>query len=299
MSFVIDANLDCEARWSGLPLSPAVLTRISFYGLLVSALAPHGEPIEIWTPAAIDRRRWRGGGMIQLHVGVPPTADLRWADPADRAANDRRLARSVTALPGSFVLEKLEGEYAWPASWVAKAVWSAAGRDRCRGNGEPNVEQRTRLTRLLAGGALVVEPWCERILDLGVCATLDSSGAAAAQAPHGVIVDARGGFLGIDLAAPALEPAERAALEQSVARAGEVLHGAGYAGPFTVDAFVHATPEGRALHVCEVNARYTFGWIARAFARRSGCTRLGFGSPPERATILIEDREDHITAWIA
>lgn len=298
MPFVIDANLDCEARWSGIALGGAVLTRISFYGALVSALAPHGEPVELWTPVAIDRRRWRGAGMITFKAGVPARADLRWADPAAKAANDRRLARSIAALPGSFVLASIE-DRAWPASWVAKAVWSAAGRDRCRGNGAPNTEQTTRLSRLLAAcGALVVEPWCERILDVGVCATIGPEGVTA-EAPHGVIVDSRGGFLGIDLAAPALEPAERVQLSALVTRAGEALHGAGYAGPFGVDAFVHATPEGRALHVCEVNARYTFGWIARALSRRTGCTRLGFGSPPDRAQILIEDREDHVTAWSA
>lgn len=307
--FVIDANLDCEAKWSGLALSPAVLARISLYGMLVSALAPHGAPVELWTPAAVDRLRWRGGGLIQSRVGAPATAELRWADPAAKAANDRRLARTVEGLPGSFVLEAIDREHAWPASWVAKAVWSAAGRDRCRGNGAPNQEQRTRMSRLLAAcGALVVEPWCERILDLGVCATTSADGVKA-EPPHGVIVDGRGGFLGIDLAPPKLEPDERAELDARVGRAGEVLRDTGYTGPFTVDAFVHATPppdgrgtagdNGRALHVCEINARYTFGWIARALSRRTGCTRLGFGTPPEKSTTLIEDRGDHVTAWIA
>jgi len=296
--FVVDANLDCEARWSGLALGGAVLTRISLYGLLLTALAPHGERLEVWTPAAVDRVRWRGGGMISFKTGSPSRADLRWADPETKVANDRRLVHTVESLAGSFVIEKL-GEHAWPASWVAKAVWSAAGRDRCRGNGEPTTEQQTRLSRLLACGALVVEPWCDRILDAGVCATVDATGAVTAEAPHGLVVDARGGFLGIDLAVPALELAERVQLIDAVERAGKMLHGAGYAGPFAVDAFVHRTPEGRALHVCEINARYTFGWIARAFSRRTGSTKLGFSSPPERATTLIENREDHITAWIA
>ena len=297
--FVIDANLDCEAKWSGLALSPAVLARVSLYGMLVSALAPHGSPVELWTPAAVDRLRWSGGGLIQSRVGSAPAAALRWADPAARAATDRRLARQVDALPGSFVLESLDQDHVWPASWVAKAVWSAAGRDRCRGTGAPNQEQHTRMSRLLAAcGALVVEPWCERVLDLGVCATVEGGGVRV-EAPHGVIVDGRGGFLGIDLAAPALEPAERSELDARVQRAGAALRGAGYTGPFTVDAFIHTTPSGRALHVCEINARYTFGWIARAFARRTGCTRLGFGTPPERSSTLIEDRGDHVTAWIA
>ena len=41
------------------------------------------------------------------------------------------------------------------------------------------------------------------------------------------------------------------------------------------------------------------GACAYAYARRTGCTKLGFGAPPQRAQILIEDREDHITAWIS
>lgn len=297
--FVIDANLDCEATWSGLALPGAVRARISMYGALVAELAPRAS-IELWTPAPIDRGRWRGGGMIAFKTGRPARADLRWADPAAKAANDRRLARAVDVLPGSFVVEPgaALADAAWPASWIAKAVWSAAGRDRCRGDGPPTAEQHTRLTRLLAGGPLVVEPWCERVLDVGVCATVSAEGVVA-EAPHGVIVDRRGGFLGIDLAAPALEPGERAELAARVERAGEVLRGVGYLGPFGLDAFVHVTGGARALHVCEINARYTFGWVARAFARRTGCTRLGFGSPPARSTILIEDREDHVTAWIA
>lgn len=292
--FVIDANLDCEAKWSGLALPPAVLARVSMYGLLVAELGRR-EAIELWTPAPVDRLRWRGGGMLSFKTGTPKAADLRWADPAAKAANDRRLARTIEALPGSFVYDK-DGEYAWPESWVAKAVWSAAGRDRCRGNGAPNTEQRTRLSRLLAAcGALVVEPWCERIVDVAVCGTVGET--ITVESPHGVIVDRRGGFLGIDLATPQLEDAERSELERRAVKAGEALRGVGYAGPFTVDAFVYGPT--RALHVCEINARYTFGWVARAYARRTGCTKLGFGTAPEKSSILIEDGGDHVTAWIA
>jgi hypothetical protein len=55
----------------------------------------------------------------------------------------------------------------------------------------------------------------------------------------------------------------------------------------------------RQLHVCEINARYTFGWVARAYQRRTGCTRLGFGPPQGNATTLIEGRDDNIVAWTA
>jgi hypothetical protein len=300
VAFVIDANLDCEAKWSGLALGKPILERISYYGTLLAVLAPKGEPVELWTPVAIDTKRARLGVPTKFRVGTPAHADLRWADPAAKAANDRRLAHGAFALPGSFVLASVDTEHAWPASWVAKAVWSAAGRDRCRGNGPPNTEQRTRLARLLAAcGALVVEPWCERVLDAGVLGTVDTTGEVTAEAPHGVIVDPRGGFLGIEVGAPALERAEQVELERAIREAGQRLANAGYAGPFGIDAFVHVVDGQRAVHVCEINARYSFGWIARAFARRTGSTRLGFGSPQDKATILIEDREDHITVWIA
>nr|MBA3819244.1 hypothetical protein [Deltaproteobacteria bacterium] len=57
---------------------------------------------------------------------------------------------------------------------------------------------------------------------------------------------------------------------------------------------------GRHFHpLCEINARYSFGWIARGFAARTGATRLGFGAPPPGATELITPAADGVTAWLA
>jgi len=301
---VIDANLDCEARWSGLALPAAVRARISLYGALVSALAPvDHDDLEVWTPVAIDPARWLGRPLA-FRTGVPPRADLRWADPEAKAANDRRLARTVSALPGSIVIERGEplpvAAPVFRGAWVAKAVWSAAGRDRCRGDGPPATDLQTRIERLAACGAVVVEPWCERVLDLGTCAIVDAAGEVTAEPPHGLVVDGRGGFLGIDLAAPPLEPAERVRFDAWVGDAGRALARAGYAGPFAVDGFVYREPEGgRGLHVCEINARHSFGWIARALARSNAASRLGFGEPPPGATILIAPAADGVTAWCA
>jgi len=308
--FVIDANLDCESRWSGLAPSRAVQGRISLYGALVSALAPDGD-VELWTPAAIDPARWRGR-PITFRTGSPARADLRWAAPAARAANDRRLAQAVArtvgaGLPGARSIDHAEhaGELdarlagaPFDGAWVAKAVWSAAGRDRCRGHGPPTAEQRTRLGRLLATcGALIVEPWCDRIVDVGVCATVGSDGRVVDRPPHKLIVDARGGFAGIDRSAPALEPGERALLGRAVGDAATALAAVGYAGPFAVDAFVYRDGAHRRLCVCEINARHSFGWIAHAVP---GCTRLGLAGPvPDGADTLIAPAADGVTAWIA
>jgi hypothetical protein len=181
-----------------------------------------------------------------------------------------------------------------------KAPWTAAGRDRCHGEGAPTPEQRTRIGRLLETfGALVLEPWCERIVDAGVCATVATDGMVTAHPPHGLITDKRGGFLGIDLAPPALEPSERDVLATTVAASGALLAEHGYAGPFAVDAFAYRDGDARKFQpLSEINARFSFGWIARALAQRSGATQLGFGEPPPGATTLIAPAGDRVAAWI-
>ncbi len=308
-AFVVHANLDCEAVWAGAPLPPAVARRISHYAALLAALAPAGAEVEVWAPAAVDPARllspppWKAPAM---RVGAPPRAEARWADPAARAANDRRLALAVAAahgaaLPGQRTIASAD-EIELPGPWVCKAPWTAAGRDRCRGAGPPTAEQRTRIERLLArGGELVLEPWCERIADAGVCARVDAAGRVEAHPPHSLLADARGGFLGIDLAPPALEPAELERLAELVSAAGAALAGLGYAGPFAVDAFAYRDPGGgrRFRPLCEINARLSFGWIARALADRLGTRRLGFGPPPPGARVLVAPAGDGITAWCA
>jgi hypothetical protein len=303
--FIVHANLDCEARWAGIALPAKVRDRISLLGALVAALAPADAEIELWTPAPFERSRV-ALALAETRVGVPARCDLAWADADAKAANDRRLAlalaeRRGVALPGAKVIARVD-EIDIAGPWVVKAPWTAAGRDRCHGEGAPTHEQRTRVGRLLAmAGALVLEPWCDRIVDAGVCATVTADGMVSAHPAHGLITDRRGGFLGIDLAPPALEPAERDLLATMVAAAGALLAEHGYAGPFAVDAFAYRDPSGarRFQPLSEINARFSFGWIARALAQRTSASRLGFAEPPAGATTLIAPADDRVTAWLA
>ena len=300
--FVIDANLDIEARWAGGSLPAAIATRVSYYASLVAALAPEGADVELWAPAPIDASRlvaFDGWRPPTMRAGTPPRADLRWADPDAKPANDRRLAHEVArsigaGLPGARVIATVDeiDALADLGAWVAKAPWTTAGRDRCHGNGPPTTEQRTRLTRLIERfGAIVVEPWLERTRDVGVCATIDANGNYTAYLPHLLTTDARGTFLGIDMRCELHEPA----LDRAVRAAARALRAAHYAGPFSVDAFAHTT----GFHpLCEINARYTFGWIARALHLRLGIRRLGFSTPPPGARILVAPGGDGITAWV-
>jgi hypothetical protein len=273
--------------------------RISLLGALTASLAPANVDVEVWTPAPVDATRLRMPRPPTTRTGTPPHADLRWADPDARAANDRRLALAVAqqlgiALRGARTISSVDA-IDIPDAWVCKLPWTAAGRDRCRGHGPPTPEQRTRLTRLLAiTGELVLEPWCERIVDVGVCARI-TDGHIAREPPHGLLVDARGNFLGIDVAAPALSAEEQTQLERAVDACGMALVERGYTGPFAIDAFVYRDRDDtRRLHpICEINARYSFGWVARAL----GVRQLGFGPAPANATILIAPADDGITAW--
>ncbi|HTR55579.1 MAG TPA: hypothetical protein VMJ10_33105 [Kofleriaceae bacterium] len=295
---IIFANLDQEARWSGLGVPAHVARRLAELSPLLRALAPAGEDVSIVTERPA---RW----------------DLAWADPGAKVVNDRRFALAVArelgcALAGARAIDSLDG-VEWPARWVCKAAWSAAGRDRLLGAGAPSGPLRARVASLVArAGGAVVEPWLdrlsappdggvarpdeagpfERITDFGACGTVDATGAIIAHPPHVLVVNARGGFRGIERRAPELEPHERAELERVFAGAGAALARAGYAGPFGIDGFVYRDPAGRrALHaMCEINARYTFGHVAHAL----GCAVLGFGAPvPTEARVLVAP----VTAW--
>lgn len=243
-----------------------------------------------------------------MRTGTPDRFDLAWADPAAKAANDRRVAVAVQRALGldhaqvvTTVDELVAITKPMRGAWVAKAPWTAAGRDRIHGipgmsgDAGPRDDQRTYAQRLLdRQGALVVEPWLERRFDTGVCAHLDPQGRITAEPPHTLLSDARGAFTGIDLTEPPLSPAERAQLERAVEASGAALANLGYAGPFTVDAFAHT----RGFHApCEINARHSFGHVTRALARALGARRLGFGAPPPGATLLVATTD--VTAWRA
>jgi len=310
--FVIHANLDAEATWVGVNLPAKIRERISLYASLLAALAPpeNTAPIEVFAPAPIDptrlvtTERWTPPTM---KVGKPRYAQLAWASPDARAVNDRAFALSIAtsegaALPGARIIDSVAALADVRGPWVCKAPWTTAGRDRCHGDGPPTIEQRTRLERLLAQfGALMFEPWCDRICDAGIVGFAFAEDSYVA-APHGLITDARGTFLGIDLATTGLLPGEADYLVEIAHAVTRALGDAAYTGPFSVDAFVYRGPDGERLFhpLCEINARFTFGHVAHALGSRLGTTRLGFSATPAvGATVLITPAGDGVTAWVA
>lgn len=311
---IIYANLDQEARWARTTLPQRVLERISAAAMLLASFAPEGEEVVIHTPAPVDPARVQFA-RVEVRTGVPPHWDVAWADPTAEPANDRRLALTLAGelgigLIGARVIRSLEELDAHLAAdgaaagferrWVCKAPFTAAGRDRAHGQAEVvDGELRVHLGRMLERfGSLTFEPWLDRMIDLGVCVQLRPDGTTHVDRPHTLLSDARGNFLGIDIVEPALTEGEHAELARVVHGAGTKLHAVGYTGAFTLDAFVYRERGMRKLHaLCELNARHTFGHVARALHARLGTRMLGFGTAPPDARILVTPGADGVSAW--
>jgi hypothetical protein len=316
---IIYANLDQEARWARITLPQHVLRRISGAALLLAAFAPaDADSIVLHTPGPVDPGRARFAS-VQTKIGVPSRWDVAWADPRADRANDRRTALALAAklrcsLPGARAISSLAeldahlakggADAGHETRWVCKAPWTAAGRDRAHGHGPVAAgETRVHLGRMLERfGALVFEPWMDRILDLGLCGQLKPDGTLHIDKPHTLLSDQRGAFQGIDLLEPALTPEEHGQLARTAEEAGKTLRGLDYTGAFTIDAFVYKQHGMRKLHsLCELNARHSFGHVARALHGKLGIRVLGMGTPPpaeEGVRILVAPAaDDPFTAW--
>ena len=258
--------------------------------------------------AAVARIRRRGAVAARPPADDPPgwlgvLRRLPAAAPEVAARmNDRRFCLELAgelgrALPGARSIRSVAelAEHlrsgacdAGGGAWVAKAPWSAAGRHRVIRSGLDALGDGARLDaagsdpalrggieRLLErSGALVVEPWVERTADYGAAGLVLPDGGMESLGTHRLEVDRRGAFTGLVLEGPlsarSVDPAARAALESTLESVGRRLAGAGYVGPFGIDGFTWREPGG-ASHVhplSEINARLTFGLVARALAVR-------------------------------
>ena len=219
---------------------------------------PDGWPPALWSsiaaPAVVarvnDRRFWfelagRRGWLLPEAGAIHSVAELR-----------ERLPKLAAA--------SADG------GWSVKAPLSAAGRERVhRWGAELPDDVATRVERMLERfGVLLAEPWMPRVLDVGVAGIIDREGIEI-FAPHCLEVDVSGTFRKVVIDDGAALPAAFAAAAHVVA---EALRTARYLGAFGIDGFVYRSPDGSdaIAPVCEINARLTFGLVARCHQRESG-----------------------------
>lgn len=225
-----------------------------------------------------------------------PYAERLWALPRSSAeaalrANDRffcfELSRSLgVSLPGAAPLSSLGelekhlakgGAALSPErAWVLKAPFSCAGRLRAFGRGdrlEPAAAARAE--RLFeAFGRLLFEPWAERLADYGRTGLVGDDSVEILP-PHVSIVETLGGYLGteISLSGVGLSPDETQLSDRVISEVGARLHACGYRGPFTVDFWQYLSDEAlpRLHPLGEINARFSFGLVAWAYASVNAC----------------------------
>ncbi len=301
------ANLEVEARLAGVTLPRKALQAIADAGTLLRALLPADATeanATLWLPAAVDPARLVDvPGPTQpvlarprLAVGMPEHVAegdtvVTWAV-EDKNLHHRRLAHDLArrlghAFPSARFLHSIEQlrshlDTTGVTSWVVKAPYSAAGRDRHieAHDSEPPRARRvseqaeTRVRRLLQQHReLLFEPWVDRdlgpdSLDFGLLGTVHPDGKVELQRPHRVLVDTRGRFTGIELGPLPWRLDEQAAATAAATAAGEALAAIGYHGPFGVDGYRYRGSDGTALQpLSEINARLTFGFVAYAVAQ--------------------------------
>jgi hypothetical protein len=307
-----------DRLWTPAPVEPERLSPLP--GVPIPEL--ESGPLERLAPAAAVLA-WGETPAVAAHRPAlspapeppldAPLHDLLWHLPAPppavaAAVHHRAFGLGIAAelgqaLPGARMVDSsadlaahlVSGLLGTTGSWILKAPLSAAGRSRYihRPGEQLNEPQvRRRIERLFARhGPLLFEPWMDRTEDFGCVALLSPSGERLAGF-HRLLVDRRGQFAGIELTATfqgfaGLSGEERKGMEEALGATARALRAAGYTGPFGIDAWRYRSQRGDLAFqpLCEVNARMTFGLVARALVDRLRGP-LGL-APGERVRLVL------------
>jgi len=325
-----------EEEVAGRPVSKAaraIQRDLQHLPLLVA----HHEDVLVAEPAGVDfLQALRGAGIVPCEVvarppderAMGPLEPWGWSPAAAAELDPERDVSSWAAwwgkdrvvpwqqgLLGGQVATSLDALQLPDGPWVVKARHSASGMRRVRGQGALTEKQRGKVESWLeADGAVVVQRWLDRVVDLSVHGRIDDEGVHLdgivrfETGPGGVF---RGAFVGPwahglpsevqrFLHTPR-KHAARDALEAAWTELAEAAHGDGYRGPLGVDAMVaRQGTELVLVPVVEANPRWTMGRIALLLRKRlSGRARgwwrflpvRSLASPP--AEWVAEQRAAH------
>jgi hypothetical protein len=236
----------------------------------------HGGPFEgrAWcpTPRALDALA-RAGAVVPR---APPL-------PVLQRVNHRRFCAELgLSLPGArwvTTREELSETISPPSPpsptglWLLRRPFGFAGRGRLRlAPARVGAAEERWIQASLAGGeGILAEPWVERDADFGLHGHITEGGVIALGEPTSQRCDARGAWISSERAARGeLSAEEERALFAATEEAAAALAGAGYFGPFGVDAFRYRDARGGLAfnQRCEINARYSMGWAVGMGALR-------------------------------
>jgi hypothetical protein len=273
----LDADLELGARGPYTPTRSVLGAMRVWRDPLARALLAPGEALldEDAPPRSAEGRPGRAfcpttRAIAQLERAgaiVPPHPSMDVL----RAVNGRAFAASLgETLPGAaFVTredaakDKLASAPPGADAWRVKRAFGMAGRGQrviAAGTLERGDEDFVRAG--VAEGGVMIEPNVAIVDEWAIHGMLTQAGALTLGAVVRQRCDARGVWIASERvdARPDVAPE----LEDEAALVARALHGAGYFGPFGVDAFTYRTPGG-ALALqrrSEINARYSMGFAA-------------------------------------
>jgi len=232
-----------------------------------------GEPDEARRAEGAVGRAWlptpralAALGRAGAHVPEAPAYEVL------RGVNDRRFSLGLGAtLPGQRCVTTIDevrealGAPSPGGNWLLRRPHGFAGRGRRRAR-QDEVLGAARAwieASLRSFGALVVEPWVERVADFGWHGFVAREGRITLGEPTWQETAPDGTWLATRAAMPGeMGREETDLLEKAAEQAGAALAAAGYFGPFGVDAFRWRDEKGTLQFNprCEINARYSMGW---------------------------------------
>jgi hypothetical protein len=188
-----------------------------------------------------------------------------------RRVTSRAFASGLGAtLPGAaFVTDgesaraKLQKDPRLGETWRVKHAFGMAGRNHRVLRPGPVTDADLAFLRAgLERGGVQIEPQVVLVQEVAIHGVVAADGSLRAGALVRQRCDARGAWVTTEPIAPGSEPAVASRMAEELRRVADALHGAGYFGPFGIDAFSYSDRDGRPGFQprSEVNARYSMGF---------------------------------------
>jgi len=271
-----------DAIWCPEPIAEP------FWSSLADAGLPRVHPVtrleEVSAAARLYPWGWNSdvaawGARAGLTIDAPPLEVVRAANSRKYSAEwESRLGR---ALPGAATctslidlqhrLIDLRGE-----RWVLKSEFSHAARERILGDGETLTPEAAAWAgkRFARDGALFLEPWVERVAEVGIQWTIDAAqpGSPILEGVTELLTHPDGRYFGSRFAGMTRENESWIGeATEATRRIAVELGERGYYGPLGIDAMLYRRHGKLAVRpVQDINARWTMGRLSLGWKRLLG-----------------------------
>ncbi len=267
--------------WLEVPsdLEPGFFERLAEFGLsrphCLKPDEPILRPVQLcpwgWTSAAVATASRRNVAVDVPPLDIVRTVNSRRFSMALEAEWNIGLAESALITSEADLKTVLQRLPADITSWLLKAEFGMAGRERFSGEGNHLADATARWVRkrLRNQEAVIFEPRVDIIAETGLQLTVPKTGPPVLEGITPLLTDRSGTYRGSRFDNdPALQTEWAEAVAVAM-RAAERIQSLGYFGPLGIDAAQYQSSDGivrlRALQ--DINARFTMGRLSLGLRR--------------------------------